>query len=165
MAHSIRRALFPALAILAISVSAAAFADQQTAPAKRVHNMVIIPEEDRFTPFALTIHAGDGVLFTNNDTDDHTVVTDEFVSSTGPTRKPIDRLILGTENNDDKPGTLLLHFGRPGVFVYYCRFHAHLDESHQPVAPGPEGGIESEDGNFGTPMMGIITVLPSGGQQ
>ena len=162
MVHSIRRALFPALTVLALFVSAAALADQPTAAAKRVHNMVIIPEEDRFTPFALTIHAGDGVLFTNTDGDDHTVVTDEFVSTTGPTRKPIDRLILGTENNDDKPGTLLLHFGRPGVFVYYCRFHAHLDESHQPVAPGPDGGIET-DGNFGTPMMGIITVLPSAG--
>ena len=165
MLHSIRRALFPALAILATFVSTVAFAEQRAAPAKRVHNMVIIPEEDRFTPFALTIHAGDGVLFTNTDGDDHTVVTDDFVSTTGPVRKPIDRLILGTENNDGKPGTLLLHFGRPGTFVYYCRFHAHLDESHQPVAPGPDGGIEDADGNFGTPMMGIITVLPSAGQQ
>ena len=165
MPHSRRKVFLPALALFCVFVAAIAVADQKPAEARRIHNMVIIPEEDRFTPFALTIHAGDGVLFTNNDTDDHTVVTDEFVSSTGPTRKPIDRLIPGTENNDDKPGTLLLHFGRPGVFVYYCRFHAHLDESHQPVAPGPDGGIQDEDGNYGTPMMGVITVLPSAGQQ
>lgn len=152
-----------ALAAAGALATTLAFAAQQTGEARRVHNMVIVPEEDRFTPFAMTIHAGDGVLFVNNDSDDHTVVTDEFVSSTGPTRKPIDRLLVGTENNDGKPGQLLLHFKRPGVFVYYCRFHAHLDESHQPVAPGPEGGIEDEDGNFGTPMMGVITVLPSAG--
>jgi plastocyanin len=34
-----------------------------------------MPEEDRFTPFALTIHAGDTVQWVNNDTDDHTVVS------------------------------------------------------------------------------------------
>jgi plastocyanin len=165
MAHPFRKVFFPVLALLGVFAATAAIAEQKPAEARRIHNMVVIPEEDRFTPFALTIHAGDGVLFTNNDTDDHAVVTDEFVSSTGPTRKPIDRVIPGTENNDGKPGTLLLRFGRPGVFVYYCRFHSHLDESHQPVAPGPDGGIQDDDGNYGTPMMGVITVLPSAGQQ
>ena len=38
------------------------------------------------------------------------------------------------------------------------RFHAHLDAYHQPVAPGPEGGIQDSNGNFGTPMMGVVTV-------
>ena len=57
-------------------------------------------------------------------------------------------------------GTLILRFNHPGVFVYYCRFHAHLDGFNQPVAPGPEGGIQDPNGNFGTPMSGVITVLP-----
>jgi hypothetical protein len=26
--------------------------------------------------------------------------------------------------------------------------------------PGPDGGIEDANGNFGTPMSGVITVLP-----
>jgi hypothetical protein len=28
------------------------------------------------------------------------------------------------------------------------------------VAPGPDGGIQDPNGNFGTPMNGVITVLP-----
>jgi hypothetical protein len=35
-----------------------------------------------------------------------------------------------------------------------------LDAAYQLVAPGPEGGIQDAKGNFGTPMMGVITVLP-----
>lgn len=47
----------------------------------------------------------------------------------------------------------------PGTFVYFCRFHSHLDSFNQPVAPGPEGGIQDAWGNFATPT-GIILVLP-----
>ena len=36
---------------------------------------------------------------------------------------------------------------------------ALLDASGQPVAPGPDGGIQGPGANFGTPMMGVITVL------
>ena len=93
---------------------------------------------------------------TNQDTDDHTVVSNNFFNTTG---KPTDILLKGTDSNGGKPGTLVLFFRRPGIFAYYCRFHSHLDDSHQPVAPGPDGGIQ--DGtNFGTPMNGVITVLP-----
>jgi len=56
------------------------------------------------------------------------------------------------------PGTFALTFTHPGTFVYYCRFHSHLDAANQPVAPGPKGGIQDANGNFGTPMMGIVTV-------
>jgi hypothetical protein len=55
-----------------------------------------------------------------------------------------------------------LHFTHPGTFAYYCRFHAMLDDANQPTAPGPQGGIQDANGNFGTPMMGEITVLPGG---
>jgi hypothetical protein len=58
-------------------------------------------------------------------------------------------------------GTFVLSFDHPGIFVYYCRFHATLDEFNQPKAPGPDGGIQDPDGNYGTPMSGVITVLPS----
>jgi hypothetical protein len=34
-----------------------------------------------------------------------------------------------------------------------------LDAHHQPIAPGPDGGIQDANGNFGTPMNGVITVL------
>jgi plastocyanin len=115
---------------------------------------VIVPDEDRFTPFALTIHPGDSVQWVNNDSDDHTVVSDDAFTTAG--HKDTDHIL------DANGGTFILRFTHSGTFVYYCRFHAHLDNFHQPVAPGPEGGIQGSKGNFGTPMSGVVTVLPSG---
>src|SRR5207249_10385718 len=118
--------------------------------AGRVHE-VTIPDSDRFTPFAVTIHAGDSVRWVNHDSDDHTVVSDDAFDTAGH---------RGTDMMVPSGGTFTLHFSHPGTFVYYCRFHAHLDNFHQPAAPGPDGGIQDPNGNFGTPMNGIITVLP-----
>jgi len=146
------------LALLMFLIAAAP--NPVTQPSRVVHNQVIVPEEDRFTPFSQTIHAGDAVRWINMDTDDHTVVSDDAFNTAGNRR--IDIVLPGTDNNGGQPGTLVLHFSHPGTFVYYCRFHAHLDGDNQPVAPGPEGGIQDPDGNHGTPMMGIITVLPGG---
>jgi plastocyanin len=129
-----------------------------TQQARVIHNQVIVPEEDRFTPFSQTIHAGDAVRWINMDTDDHTVVSVDAFNTAG--NRGVNIVLKGTDNNGGQPGTLVLHFGHPGTFVYYCRFHAHLDGHNQPAAPGPDGGIEDPGGNHGTPMMGIITVLP-----
>ncbi len=153
--RSLHRALVPSLVLAGAFLGALAIAQTGQSPERRIHNMVIVPEEDRFTPFAITVHTGDVVLFTNNDTDDHTVVSDDFVNTGGP--QHVNHILLGTENNGGKPGTLRLRFARPGVFVYYCRFHSHLDGSHQPAAPGPDGGIQDADGNYGTPMMGVVS--------
>ena len=71
-------------------------------------------------------------------------------------------MLPGTVANGGNPGTFHLRFTHAGTFVYFCRFHSHLDGFNQPVAPGPEGGIQDANGNFGTPMMGVITVLPKG---
>ena len=127
---------------------------------------VLVPEADQFSPFALTIHVGEKVKWVNNDTDDHTVVSDDSVNTTGP--KQLDHLLPGTDSNGGKPGKFSIVFRKPGTFVYHCRFHSILDANHQPVAPGPEGGIQGEGvappgtaDDFGTPMMGVITVLPS----
>jgi hypothetical protein len=95
------------------------------------------------------------------DTDDHTVVSDDVFNTAG--NQGTNVVIPGTDSNNGVPGTLVLHFDKPGTFVYYCRFHSHLDQDNQPVAPGPDGGIQDANGNFGTPMMGIITVTPGGG--
>jgi plastocyanin len=123
----------------------------------RVH-LVTVPEADKFTPFALTIHTGDIVTWVNNDTDNHTIVSDNPFDTAGHTG--IDHLLLGTDANNGQPGMFSLRFRHAGSFVYYCRFHAHLDADSQPVAPGPDGGIQDSHGNFGTPMSGVITVLP-----
>ncbi|HEY6929694.1 MAG TPA: plastocyanin/azurin family copper-binding protein [Thermoanaerobaculia bacterium] len=143
------------LAVAAITVSGL-----KAERGPKIHNQVIIPGEDRFVPFALTISAGDFVKWTNTDTDDHTVVSNDFFNTAGNQGTNI--VIPGTDSNNGSPGTLILHFSKPGTFVYYCRFHAHLDADHQPAAPGPDGGIQDPNGNFGTPMNGIITVLPGG---
>jgi plastocyanin len=123
----------------------------------RIGAAVVVPPEDRFTPFAVTIRAGQTVQWTNKDTDDHTVVTDRAFTTAG--HEGVNQLLPGTDSNNGRPGTFMLTFDHPGVFVYYCRFHAHLDAAGQPVAPGPRGGIQDSNGNFGTPMMGVITVL------
>ena len=115
-------------------------------------HQVTVPEEDRFTPFALTVHPGDTVRWVNNDTDDHTVVSDDAFNTAG--NQGANRLLPAGRS-------VSLRFTHPGTFVYYCRFHAHLDAFNQPVAPGPDGGIQDANGNFGTPMSGVITVLPS----
>jgi plastocyanin len=143
--------------LLAISIIGAAAPSM--AAEHRSTRQVVIPKEDRFTPFALTIHAGDTVQWVNTDTDDHTVVSDNAFNTAGHT--DTNHLLPGTTNNSGRPGSFSLRFTHAGTFVYYCRFHAHLDGAKQPVAPGPDGGIQDSNGNFGTPMMGVITVLPS----
>ena len=121
---------------------------------------VIIPEEDRFTPFNLVIRRGDIVEWINNDADDHTVVSNDRFNSAG--HRGTDHLLSGTQSTGGQPSTFRLRFRRSGTFVYYCRFHARLDGHHQSVAPGPDGGIQDPGtGNFGTPMEGTITVLPN----
>jgi|HubBroStandDraft_3_1064219.scaffolds.fasta_scaffold37398_3 plastocyanin len=163
----LHRALLVALAgavVAAVCLAAApagGTGDQQgsaeaDAKAQRLH--VVVPKEDRFVPYNLTIHAGDLVVWVNNDTDDHSIVSDDNFSTTGPRR--LDKVLPGTDSNHGKPGRFAIHFDHPGTFVYFCRFHAHLDDHQQPVAPGPKGGIQDPDGNHGTPMTGLITVLP-----
>ena len=43
-----------------------------------IARQVIVPGEDRFAPFAITIRAGQSVQWVNLDTDDHTVVSNNF---------------------------------------------------------------------------------------
>lgn len=120
---------------------------------KRTRNKTVtIPEgEDRFTPFALTINVGDSVTWKNDEEDeDHTVTSVDAFTNTDH---------RGTDATIEPGDTFTLTFRKPGTFLYRCRFHSNLDAFNQPIAPGPEGGIQDADGNFGTPMMGVITVL------
>ena len=141
-----------------IAVVTTAAASSASSPRHERH-VIVIPEADKFVPFQLTVHEGDTVTWVNNDTDDHTVVSDDAFNSAG--HHGLDHLILGTDNNNGKAGRFRLRFDHPGTFVYYCRFHSHLDDDAQPVAPGPDGGIQDKNGNFGTPMSGVITVVDS----
>jgi plastocyanin len=165
-----RPLLVPALALLAfVATPASRVAADDNKP--KLHRLIAVPEEDRFTPFALTIRAGDTVEWVNNDSDDHTIVSDDAVNTAGPNH--VDVVIPGT-GVSGRPAAdpFRITFHDSGQWVYYCRFHSHLDEFNQPNAPGPDGGIQGEKDptmcdpagtdtcNFGTPMMGVITVLP-----
>jgi len=112
---------------------------------------IIVPTEDRFTPFAITVRVGQPVVWVNNDADDHTVVSDDAFNTAG--HRGTDVLLPANG------GTYTLVFKHPGVFPFYCRFHAMLDADNQPMAPGPDGGIQDSNGNYGTPMNGVITVV------
>jgi plastocyanin len=150
MREDIVRKLIPillAVAVLAPFGSSSAGATRGQPSARKVR----VPEEDRFTPFALTIQVGQSVRWINNDGDDHTVVSDDAFNTAG--HKGFDSLLPASG------GTLVLRFNHPGTFVYYCRFHATLDSFNQPIAPGPDGGIQDPNGNYGTPMSGVITVV------
>jgi plastocyanin len=154
-----RKALRTLLVFLMLGMTVLTSPRNVVAASSSPVKQVIVPGEDRFFPFAITVRAGQSVQWVNMDTDDHTVVSNDFFNTAGNSGTNV--LLKGTDSNGGQPGTLTLHFSRPGTFVYYCRFHAHLDDEHQPVAPGPDGGIQDQTGNFGTPMNGIITVLPA----
>jgi plastocyanin len=146
----VRKLLIPILLIAVVLIPAGAVRAGASGAQPGIRK-VTVPEADRFVPYAKTIHVGDTVRWTNNDADDHTVVSDDAFNSAGH---------QGTDTLLPAGGTVELTFDQPGTFVYYCRFHARLDSYNQPVAPGPDGGIEGAAGNFGTPMSGVIVVLP-----
>ena len=167
--RSVRQLLVLVLAVVAAAAVASRLAAEKTHG--HHHKLVAIPSEDRFSPFAIQIRAGDTVDWVNNDTDDHTVVSNDAVNTAGP--KSVDMIIPGTDNNGGKPGTFSITFHEAGMWNYFCRFHSTPNtEFHQPFAPGPDGGIQttkvpslcsppgSDTCNFGTPMMGVIAILP-----
>jgi plastocyanin len=142
--------------LVAIVAATSVFTVQQVAAAGQPKTTTIsIPTADQFTPFFASVKVGERVQWVNGDADDHTVVSDDDFNTAG--NNQTDHLLAGTATPGG-PGYFTLTFRHAGTFVYYCRFHAHLDANHQPVAPGPNGGIQDAKGNFGTPMMGVITV-------
>ena len=78
---------------------------------------IIVPDEDRFTPFAITVRLGQPVVWINNDADDHTVVSDDAFNTAG--HRGTDVLLPANG------GQFTLVFKHPGVFPFYCRFHSY----------------------------------------
>ena len=54
-------------------------ADNKLPPVRQI----IVPPEDRFTPFAITVRVGQPVVWINNDSDDHTVVSIDAFNTAG----------------------------------------------------------------------------------
>jgi plastocyanin len=136
------------VSVLVLSVSNTAMAQENRA--KEPVHQIIVPGEDRFTPFAMTIVVGQKVTWINKDTEAHTIVSDDAFNTAG--HRGVNVVVKAG-------GKFSLTFTHPGVFPFFCRYHAMLDPENQPKAPGPKGGIQDKNGNFGTPMNGVITVL------
>jgi plastocyanin len=139
------------LSLLVCSSLLHAFGQADRAANLPAARQIIVPGEDRFAPFAITVRVGQPVVWINNDADDHTIVSNDAFNTAGHRGTNV---ILKANG-----GKIVLVFKHPGVFPFYCRFHSMLDADHQPKAPGPEGGIQDPNGNYGTPMNGVITVL------
>ena len=149
---SILRLRWAALALLVVCLFALASFNPAVAQSSNpTVRQIIVPDEDRFTPFAITIRVGQRVQWVNNDTDDHTIVSDDAFNTAGHRGTNV---VLPANG-----GQFTLVFKHPGVFPFYCRFHSMLDADNQPKAPGPDGGIQDSNGNYGTPMNGVITVV------
>jgi plastocyanin len=149
---SILRLRWVALGLLIVCLLALASFNHAVAQSSNpTVRQIIVPDEDRFTPFAATIRVGQRVQWVNNDTDDHCVVSNDTFNTAGP--RGINVLLKANG------GTFTIKFDHPGSFPFYCCFHSVLDSDHQPKAPGPDGGIQDPNGNYGTPMNGVITVL------
>lgn len=144
-------AIVPLAATVPVVTAASSGANEQSHVQR-----IASPSTDKFVPFTATVHVGQEVQWVNRDTDDHTLVSDDAFNTAG--HRGLNVLIPGTDNNNGKAGRVTLRFRHTGTFVYFCRFHSHLDGDNQPVAPGPDGGIQDAQGNFGTPMMGVVTV-------
>ena len=138
--------------VLALAAIAGFVAHGRRLPASPGNvTQITIPDEDRFVPYAITIHVGDGVRWVNTDSDDHTLVSNDRYNTAG--HHGINVVLKANG------GSFMLKFDHAGVFPFYCRFHSMLDKVQQPIAPGPEGGIQDANGNFGTPMNGVVTVV------
>jgi len=65
--------------LLALVESRPGWAERPNKAARQI----IVPLEDRFTPFAITIRVGQTVEWVNNDADDHTVVSNDAFNTAG----------------------------------------------------------------------------------
>src|SRR6478609_7432931 len=103
-------ALLGLLVIAAATVGATAAISEADHGGRSHSATVTVPPEDRFTPYTITVHPGDTVRWVNNDSDDHTVVSDDALNTTGV--RGLNQVLPPGQN-------LKLKFTRPGTFVYY----------------------------------------------
>ena len=112
---------------------------------------IMVPGEDRFVPFAITVKVGQKVTWVNNDSENHYVVSNDAFNTAG--HRGVNQVVAGNG------GKFSLTFKHAGVFPFYCSLHSMLDAANQSKAPGPFGGIQDSNGNYGTPMSGVVTVI------
>jgi len=111
-----------------------------------------------YSPFVTTVYVGDHVTWTNNDVNDHTIVSNDLFSTVSDVTN-LNVLLLGGNANNGAVTSFTIQFNSVGLFLFYDRLYAQLDQFNQPIAPGPNGGIVDASGNYGTPMTGVIHVI------
>jgi len=146
---SVRRLRFLSVVLLLLGMLTLTLSTQAVAD-DRKPKRITIPGEDRFAPFAITVKVGQKVVWINQDDEDHFLVSIDAFNTAGH---------RGTDKVIPPNGKVSLTFRHAGVFPFYCSLHAMLDADNQPIAPGPDGGIQDKNGNFGTPMNGVVTVI------
>lgn len=109
------------------------------APATGAPVSVAIPGADRFTPSVVDTADPGRVVFTNRDTDAHTV-----------TSTPGDPVAFNLQLKPGQTATLVLD--RPGTYRYYCALHARYDAGTGQIASLPMADDPAE------PMAGVIVV-------
>ena len=138
------------LSLLTLSVVVLASSGRSLAQQQQATTKITIPGDDRFVPFAVTVKVGTKVEWVNKDTEGHYLVSNNKFNTAG--HRGVNMLIPAG-------GKVSLVFNQVGVFPFYCSLHSMLDADHQPKAPGPAGGIQDQNGNYGTPMNGVVTVI------
>lgn len=146
---SLIRSRWQLMALTAVCLLTLGMTDRATGGSLATQ-VIMVPGQARFTPFVVTVRVGQAVEWINNDTEEHYLVSDNAFITTN--HKGVNT-ILGPNG-----GTLTLTFSKVGVFTYYCSLHATLDQYNQPTAPGSDGGIQGTNGNYGTPMSGVVVV-------
>jgi hypothetical protein len=75
---STRSFRWPAFALLGVCLLTLGMSNRSIAASPHAMvRQIMVPDEDRFTPFAITVRVGQPVQWVNNDTDDHTVVSND----------------------------------------------------------------------------------------
>ena len=87
-----------------------AVAQAGVAPAKPAHRQVIVPGEDRFFPFAVTIRSGESVTWVNKDPFPHTVTAAGKFDS---------KEIAAN-------GKWTYRATKPGEYAYICTLHPNM---------------------------------------
>ena len=100
---------------------------------------LLVPGEDRFSPFITDVAPNGAVRITNKDTDAHTV------TSLPGDKSQFDLTIKGGE-------TQVLTLTHSGAYRFYCKFHARYIPAKDSVAALPGAGFPDQ------PMEGIIVV-------
>lgn len=100
---------------------------------------LLVPGEDRFSPFITAVAPGGAIQITNKDTDAHTVT-----SLPGDTVQ-FDVTVKGGEAQ-------VLTLQQSGVHRFYCKLHARYLPDKDSIAALPSAGFPDQ------PMEGVIVV-------